>query len=250
MTITLLTLRGTSEPLNGSSTMLTRVTEYLDPAKYDTAHVVDIDYPASIGPVNAQNNPAGPSEQQSIDASIPLIAAAVRATPNLVCLLGYSLGAECVSRFLELKAQGLYGDCEIASAGFVANPRRAPGESIDPNPFGYGIAGAHGHWPAWIPTFTVANPADGITSCPSPSPLRTLNGPVSPLTFAVQNWNAGLAQQVLFNTSTSILQGGYTPAEWINAAALLRGYLVDGQHTTVYGVDGYCLRLAQKLNTL
>jgi hypothetical protein len=242
MAITVLTLRGTGEPVNGAGNMLKYVTNLLNPVKYSIG--ADIAYPASIGPVNPQTNPQGISEQQSIDDSIPLIAAAVRDTPNLVGLLGYSLGASCVSRFLELKAQGQYSDCEIAWSGLVANPWRARGEGLNPEAtYGFGISGQHSAWPTNIPTFTVANPADGITSCPAVSPLRDLAPGVDALTFAELNWTPAYAASLLTQHGEP-----YTPAEYVQAAALLRGYLIDGQHMEAYVQQGYVNRLADALN--
>ncbi len=241
MAITVLTLRGTGEPVNGAGNMLRYVTTLLDTTKFEIG--ADIAYPASIGPVNPQSNPLGLSEQQSIDDATPLIASAVRDTPNLVGLLGYSLGASCVSRFLELKAQGQYADCEIAWAGFVANPWRAQGEGLNPaGTYGFGISGQHGPWPN-IPTFTVANPADGITSCPAVSPLRQLPTGVDALTFASLDWTPAYALQLLTSHSTL-----YTPAEYVQAAALVRGYLIDGQHEVAYTQQGYTDRLAEAIN--
>jgi hypothetical protein len=242
MAITVLTLRGTGEPAGGPANMLRNVTDYLDTTKYEIGP--DVAYPASIGPVNPQSNPQGVSEQQSIDDSIPLIATAIRGTPNLVGLLGYSLGASCVSRFLELKAQGQYADCEIAWAGFIANPWRAEGEGLNPaGTYGFGISGQHGPWPSNVKTFTVANPSDGITSCPAVSPLRDLTPGVDALTFAELDWTPAYAASLLNHPG-----GVYTPAEYLQAVALLRGYMIDGQHTTAYINQGYTSRLVAALN--
>ncbi|MGF6888292.1 hypothetical protein ABIA39_003071 [Nocardia sp. GAS34] len=240
--ITVLTCRGAAEPLT-SPNMLTNVTDQLDTSLYVVGQ--DIPYPASVGPFNADHNPAGPSEEQSIATGLPLVAAAIRATPNLVGLLGYSLGAELVSRFLELKAQGQYQDCELAWAAVVANPNRAPGESIDADSAGEGINGPHAAWPTGIPVFTAANPMDGITSCPPRSPLRDLATGVSPFTFATLDWTPELA--------ASLLEGewptaDYSPGQLIEAGRLVYGYLFGGQHTTAYIDGGYLDRLATILN--
>lgn len=249
--ISVFTLRGTGETTGSANNMLTGVTSKLSPSKYVLGG--DIDYPASIGPANPQNSPFGASEEQSIQRGVELIAEAVRATPNLVGLLGYSLGAETVSRFMELKGQGQYADCEIAWAGFVANPNRAPGESIDGNSIGYGIAGAHKPYPAHIATFNAANPQDGITSCPADSPLRQLSDGISNLTFVGNTWTSDLLNRMLTNRwQPSDPWWWLHPIEtfnrYNNAAALLRGYLFDGQHTTAYIHGGYLTRLAQRLN--
>lgn len=243
--ITVLTCRGAAEPLSldGTTNMLSNVTGQLDTSIYLVGQ--DIPYPASVGPFNADHNPLGPSEEQSIAAGLPLLAEAIRATPNLVGLLGYSLGAELVSRFLELKAQGQYQDCELAWAGVVANPNRAPGESIDADPIGEGINGPHAAWPADLPVFTAANPLDGITSCPARSPLRQLATGVSPFTFATLGWTVELAQTLLDGEWPT---ADYTPGELAEAGMLIYGYLLGGQHTTAYIDGGYLDRLADLLN--
>lgn len=247
--ITVITLRGTGERVGSSENMLRYVTNKLDPAKYEIGP--DIDYPATIGPANPQGNPLGISEEQSIAQSLDLIAAAIRATPNKVGILGYSLGASCVSRFLERKAAGQYADCELAWAGVVANPWRAPGESIDPNPVYFGISGAHGPWPAGLPVYTAANPQDGITSCPSPSPLRSLADGVDNFTFARLDWTLALAGQLAVDAAQQAalsLNPVETAEHYVQAAALMRGYLIDGQHFWAYVRQGYTDRLAAALN--
>lgn len=251
MTITVMTLRGTSEVAGSSNNMLCNVTSELDQSKYIIGG--DLPYPASIGPDNSGVNPLGASENQSVAQGVDCIAYAVRKCPDVVGLIGYSLGAEVVSRFLELKGQGQYADCKLAWAAMVANPNRAPGESIDSPTVGYGINGAHSRYPVDVPVFNAANPQDGITSCPGNSPLRTLADQMSGFTFAGTSWSQDLMDRMLRNR--------WQPADpnwWMhpietwnrydNAAALLRGYLIDGQHMRHYIADGYCKRLAAHLN--
>lgn len=244
--ITVLTCRGTGEPVGGVDNMLTYLGWLLDGSRYELGD--DVPYAASVGPANAQGDLAGPSEDQSIAAGLPLLAAAIRATPNLVGLCGYSLGAELVSRFLELKAQGQYEDCELAWAAFVANPRRAPGESIDPDPAGLGINGEHGPWPRGLPTFTAANPLDGITSCPAGSPLHALAEGMSAFSFAdLGGWTADLAHQLI---DGQLLAEDYSPEQLLRAGQLMLGYVLGGQHTTAYVLGGYLGRLAARINAV
>lgn len=242
--ITVLTVRGTGESAGAPDNMLSYLTAQLDTAKYVIG--ADIPYPASVGPANHGGNVLGPSEDTSIRVGIANLAAAIRATPNLVVLAGYSLGAEVVSRFLELKAQGQYQDCELAGAVLVANPRRAPGESIDPAPVGEGINGAHGPWPSTVKTFTVANPCDGITSCPLRSPLRDLAAGMSAFSFAsFGGWTVDVARRMLDGDWPPV---DYTAAELLEAGQLMYGYLLGGQHTTAYVQGGYLERLAARIN--
>ncbi|WP_405134025.1 PE-PPE domain-containing protein [Nocardia sp. NBC_01388] len=250
--ITVLTCRGTGEPLGSPENLLVSVTSRLDPTKYEIGP--DVDYPASIGPANPQNSAAGCSEQQSIDQGMRALVAAIHRSPNKVGLLGYSLGAEVVTRFLEAKARGEYPDCEVAWAANVANPLRVAGDSIDPNPVGFGINGQHGLWPGEIPAWEVANPNDGITSCPVDSPLRTLADTVTAFSFAeLGGWTAALTDRLRRNRWQPDSFGWWMhPARtwnlWSQAAALMAGYLQGGQHNRAYCTEGYCDRLAAILN--
>lgn len=251
--ITVFTVRGTGEHINGWTNLLNHVTILLDRTKYIIG--ADIPYPASIGAANPNTNPLGCSEEESVVQGVKLIVDYVRACPNVVGLIGYSLGAETVSRFLELKVQGQFADCEIAWVGLVANPNRAPGESIDSNSVGYGINGVHAPYPAHIPVFTAANPQDGITSCPEGSPLRTLADHVSNFTFAGTSWSEDEMNRLLSNRWQPTDANWWAhPVETWNkyntAAALMRGYLFDGQHNTAYLYQGFCDRLAARLNQL
>ncbi|WP_067891153.1 hypothetical protein [Nocardia vaccinii] len=243
--ITVLTCRGTGEVTGAPTNMLAQLAHLLDPAKYEIG--ADIPYPAAVGPVGS-SGVLGPSEAGSVAAGLPLIADAIRATPNLVGLCGYSLGAELVSAFLEAKARGEYADCELAWAAVIANPNRAPGESIDPMPVGSGINGPHGPWPAHLPVFSAANPGDGITSCPDRSPLRALAHGMSAFSFAtLGGWTESLAQQLI---SGEWMTEDYSPGQLLRAGQLMLGYLLGGQHTTAYVTAGYLLRLADHINAM
>lgn len=250
--ITVLTCRGTGEPLASPDNLLTAVTSKLDPAKYEIGP--DVDYPASIGPVNPQRGLNGCSELQSIDFGVLALVAEIQSTPNKVGILGYSLGAEVVTRFLEAKARGDYPDCEVAWAANIANPLRIAGDSIDPNPTGFGINGPHGPWPADIPAWEVANPADAITSCPADSPLRTLADTVSAFSFAaLGGWTTNLANRLRGNRWQPDRFGWWlhpirTWSLWSQAADLMDGYLDKGEHNKAYVNEGFCDRLATILN--
>ncbi|KZM68113.1 hypothetical protein AWN90_09230 [Nocardia terpenica] len=231
--------------------MLRGVTRQLDPARYVIGP--DVDYPASVGPANHTADVLGCSEDESVVAGLAALATAVRATPDLVGLLGYSLGAEVVTRFLEAKARGEYPDCTIAWAATVANPLRREGDSIDSNEFGYGINGQHSAYPADIQTWEAANPADAITSSPADSPLRQLADGVSALTFANLSWTTDLADRFNRNRWQPGNPGWWmhpfaTARTWGQAAAGIRGYLDQTAHIRTYIQDGYLDRLAARIN--
>lgn len=240
--ITILTCRGTGESVGSPDNMLAYLMTLLDPARFEFGS--DIPYPAAVGPVGG-GGILGPSEVQSVADGLPMIAEAIRATPNLVGLCGYSLGAELVSAFLEAQTQGQYADCELAWAAVVANPNRAPGESIDTSPPGSGINGAHGAWPD-IPVWTAANPGDGITCCPDGSPLRALAQGMSAFSFAnFGGWTVDLAHELI---DGEFLTDRYMPQQLVRAGQLMYGYLLGGQHTIEYIQGGYMQRLADHIN--
>ncbi|MCX4094284.1 PE-PPE domain-containing protein [Nocardia sp. alder85J] len=251
MTVDVITCRGTSEPLDGEHNMLTYVTGELDPARYALAG--DLPYPAALGPIGPDGNPLGPSEDESVAAGVDALVRSIRSRVNPVGLLGYSLGAEVISRFLEARARGEFADCVVAWSACVANPLRREGDSIDPNPYGWGIAGQMRADPAH-PHFEVANALDTITSCPADSPLRTIADAMSAFSFAeLGGWTEDLADRLRHDR----WQPG-DPQWWLHpartwrrydeAAADVIGYLT-GQHNTAYIVGGYCGHLATILNS-
>lgn len=242
--LTAISCRGTGEALGGPDNMLAYLNRLLDPSKVIVG--VDVPYPASVGPANSAGNPLGPSEEGSIQDGLSLVAEAIRATPNLVLLEGYSLGAELVSRFLEAQAQGQYADCQLAGAVLIANPCRAPGESVDAGSSGEGINGAHGPWPKGLPIWTAANPLDGITSCPPRSPLRDIAAGMSAFSFAsLGGWTIDLAHRLIDDDWPT---ADYTPAQLLEAGQLMYGYLLGGQHFTTYLEGGYLERVAAAVN--
>ncbi|WP_327139350.1 PE-PPE domain-containing protein [Nocardia sp. NBC_01327] len=251
MPVDVVTCRGTGEPFQGATNMLAHVTALLDTTKFRI--VGDVSYPATVGAAGAAWNICGASEDESVREGIINLANLIRSTPNTVGVLGYSLGALVVSGFLEAKARGEYADCEVAWVGTVANPARAQDSSIDPQPFGFGVAGQHGPWPA-IPVWEAANPADVITSCPSDSPLRTFADGISAFSLAdTGGWTTDLIDRVRTHRWQpddlgSLLHPVATWRLWSTAAAAMEGYTVGGAHTTAYIAGGYLDRLASAIN--
>lgn len=247
--IDIITCRGCGEPYNGAHNMLTLVTAKLDPAKF---HVLaDVSYPASIGFANQTFNPVGPSEDESVKIGMESIASLTRSTDNKVGLLGYSLGAEVVSKFLEAQAAGEYADCEIAISACMANPLRREGDSIDAQPYGFGINGQMAADPKH-PHFECANPADGITSSPADSPLRSLADVVSAFGLSqIGGWGEDLVHRMLERRWQPVTWGWWQhPVKtwdlYEEAAAEIRGYLT-GAHTLQYE-QGFVDRLARVMN--
>lgn len=248
---TIAMVRGTGESFNGLNNMLRLVTTQLDLKKFDP-NPLEVSYPASIGFANQTFAVTGPSEDESVKIGIENLANLVRSTPNKVGVLGYSLGAEVVSRFNEAQARGEYADCAVVFTACVANPLREQGDSIDAGPRGFGINGQHGPFPDRH-HFEATNPDDAITSCPPDSPLRDLADVVSAFGFAaIGGWTQDLANRML--------QRRWQPANWGDllhpiktwdlyeeAAADVVGYLT-GHHTSQYIQGGFCDRLANVIN--
>lgn len=254
MVVDIVTARGTGEPYQGANNMLTLVTASLDPARY--ALLGDVQYPAAVGPANQDGNLLGPSEDESIRLGIAALAGMIRSSPNKVGLIGYSLGSELVSRFLEAQAAGQYTDCELAFSACVANPLRAEGDSIDAHPVGYGINGPHGPFPAGAVHLEAANPLDMITSCPEGSPLRALADGMSAFSFAqLGGWTQDLVKTLLQHrfqpVSIDWWQHPVTMWDLYEGAAIgVQGYLTRQTHIDAYIEGGYCSRLAAAINGL
>lgn len=228
-------LRGTSEKAPDAASEVHGLLAGVE-AKLTAAGMTctGINYPAAIGPANAENNVLGKvSMAESIEVGIAQVAALAtwcEAHGHRFGLVGYSLGSMVASRYLELAAKG-----EVpvpAFAGLVANPLRALGDSIDGVAKGWGIAGQHGEWPT-LPVFEVVNPADAIAACPARSPLRPL---ADLLTYAaaddLEEWGNDVLRRI--RTGDWQQEGPYTLVQWADAVGGLIGYLAGGQHTDAY----------------
>jgi len=252
--IDLITCRGTGEPVGGERNTLGVITAALDPQRFQV--LGDCAYPASIGPANQGLHLLGDSEDASVQAGVESLAQLIRSTDNQVGVLGYSLGAVVVTAFREAQARGEYPDCELAFSACLANPRRRPGDSIDPEPFGSGIDGPHADFGGDAPHFEAANPRDAITSCPLDSPLRTLADGMSAFSIAdLGGWTVEVVDRLLRRrwqpTSLgALLHPVRTWQLYDTAATDVRGYLWGGTHTHAYIADGYCERLAAAINRL
>ena len=250
--IDVITCRGTGEPHQGTGNMLCLVTAKLDPAKYQI--LGDLDYPASIGVANQGFQVTGVDENQSITDGVANLVTMIQATPNTVAVLGYSLGSEVVTRFNEAQARGEYADCDVAFTATMANPLRVEGDSIDPNPYGWGINGQHDRFPD-RPHLECANPADPITSCPPDSPLRTFADTVSAFSFAqLGGWTHDLADRLLTHRWQPASLGWWThPVKtwqlYDAAADDIYAYL-SGAHNLEYEQNGFIDRFAAAINAL
>ncbi|MEV2222674.1 PE-PPE domain-containing protein [Nocardia vinacea] len=230
--------------------MLAEVTKLLDSDRFA---VWGVPYPASYGPDGGDLG--GLDYKRSVDVGIQALLAEIRSTTNNVVLLGYSQGATVVSRVLEGMARGDYPDIEVAGAGLIANPHRAPGwASIDGSNEGFGIAGAHAPWPDTFPVYEVAQPKDPIPCLQASSPLRGFADLTEAFSVSDPLW---WGHELVDKVSHAATQ------QWIEPSSLdltlavedALNYAVFGQHTCYASLRipatgrTYCEELAHLINT-
>lgn len=250
--IDVVTVRGTGEILDAPTNILRNVTKELDHDRFRL--LADCPYPATVGPVGGRVD--GLSERANIEIGMNSLAAVIRATPNQVGIIGYSLGALVVDGFMEAKARGEYADCEVAFTACLANPARREGDSVDSGSHGYGINGPHGDFPAGHVHLEYANPGDAITSCAAGSPLRAIADGMGAFGFIeLGGWSQDLVDR--------LLRRRFQPINWDwwrnpvqtwqlynEAARQVVGYLDGSQHIRAYIEGGYCHRMAEAINEL
>ena len=232
--ITLVTLDGIGGH-GGPTSMLgaNLVRPLVATGKYEEVEVHGLQ---SIGPANpTPERDIGAWLEESTNHDARLIADAVRATPNLAAVAGYSGGAAAVSRLLEDMRRGVdyTRDLEIVWAATVANPYAAPDRSGR-----YGVAGAHAPFPWAVSHYEIANVDDGICRCPKYSTLR----------FLTDLGQVGTVEDWIRRTWAKQWQTG-APDNWNPIAVadrlatdvgLLRGYLAPG---TAHGAQYWERRL-------
>ncbi|WP_280320118.1 PE-PPE domain-containing protein [Nocardia wallacei] len=212
---------------------------HLDPELFAFRYIA---YPGTFG--------NGPSYADSRAAGRQALIDAIRSTPNLVCLGGFSQGAGIAGDLAAEIGRGEHADLEVVGCALIADPYRPPGGGMPgwPTAPGYGIAGAREVWR--IPTWWAAIDSDVITSARAGSPLRavadittwfSLNSPV-----AADKW----ARDLVDRARTGRWQRWWSVENWRTWGGAIRdaqGYLT-GQHTVDYVVHGQCERLAQIVN--
>lgn len=219
-------VRGTGESLNSNLP-----TAFMRPLLGPGDTLTQVDYPASIGPANPTPNTWGPSMEKSLNLGLEALVAAVRRTPNIPVLVGYSLGAYVISRFLENLAAGKYPDLQVAGAIQIASPRAPLVNGRE------GLARAHGRYS--VPVCDIRNYWDMICNTPSDSPLMKITGLVAigtlgvPDGFDVWNW-----------VSRELLRASAPPS--LGDLRLVEGYLPGGNedHTRPYLADPVFRRAA------
>lgn len=232
----LITACGTGEQPNGVATMWAGVSQLLG----DVVTWTPIDYPASIACFNPTGSISGASEAISRAEGVAAMVAAIRATDDRVIIGGYSLGALVVSDLLAAIARGEYPDLEIDVVVNLANPGRAEGESYGLPSTGFGLDGQHPAWPAGIPVYEIANPADAITSAPADSPWRMAADAIRTFNISVEgieSWVSSMIAQMDGRQQVQAQAHLFDAAWWAAYAAApgqLYGYALGGEHTNGY----------------
>lgn len=249
--IDVITVRGTGEAMNGPGNMLRNVANRLDPDRFRL--IGDCPFPATVGPVGGA--PDGPSVDHNIDTGVTALVAMIRASPNVVGVVGYSLGALIVTQLRELQALGVHTDCELAFTACVANPARRAGDSIDPGSHGYGITGERAEFLPNVPHFEAANPRDLITSASAGSPLRTVADGMLAFSIAeLGGWSVDMATRFRSQRFQPVSVDWWrdpigTYRAYNEAWRGVLGYL-GTEHIGEYITGGYCARLADRINAL
>lgn len=237
------TLRGTGEGRGVRTGMCGAVARKLNPDYFD---LYEIAYPATIGRIGA-----GPSQfphplDESVTMGVELLAKQIRDTQYPAGIISYSLGGIVASRFLEAVEAGEYLNTngkplQIDFVINIANPSRAPGESVVHAP-GYGLHSSHGRWPARTAVYELANPADIICSADKWNPARRIAGNLSPYS-ALQQRNSDPFKDLRKIQSDDVL-ARLRPGRYLEAAIGLGGYLFPDPRT---GVTQHTLYASQPM---
>lgn len=189
MVIDVITAQGvgeeiTQEPLR----MVEHVFLHLDQTLF---HETPVETYVNVGVVGA-------GEDRSLDESRVevknSILQAVRDTPNLAIIMGYSGGALAAGDALSEIRRGMHPDLEVICGALIADPAQPEGLA----PEGFGITGSRPvTGGVYVPTYWLHNSSDPICSTPALSPLRTLADQLSAESLAnLDLWVKDLANRL------------------------------------------------------
>ncbi|WP_378733619.1 cutinase family protein [Nocardia brasiliensis] len=235
--IDVLIMGGTWNP-NGEG-VTNAFASHLDPAKFRARW---IDYPADYG--------SRVTYADSVRAGREALINAIRATPNLVVLAGYSQGAGIAGDVADEIGRGMHTDLEVLGVALIADPARPAGmDLVGLDPGGYGITGQR-HITG-IPAWHVAAEGDPITALPEGSALRSIADLSAYWNMASLDGFIRWGQSLIETASSRQLQRWWSIENhrtWFGAARQARAYLFDGRHTDAYVFEGHARRLAEALN--
>lgn len=184
--------------------------------------IIDLKYPASIGPVNSTPNQFdwGPGLNQSVSAGVLELQRVIEEMDDVPVIVGYSLGALVITRYLEHRYHNGLFDQEIKKVILLANPaaqKKRSGSDVRA-----GICGP-GMYSGKVPIIEISNWNDMICSTPTNSVLTKLPNLISMVTGDHVNAN-DLFWELVKNPGRMTMQDYY----------LIQGYLSRVEHERVY----------------
>lgn len=233
-----ITLRGTGETHKAPQSMFGQITRRMGKIRA----WFDLNYPASVGLVNSDYNPFGPSLQESIRRGVEMLSEAVedlaRLEPDTPLVVGgYSLGALAVNEWMRSAPSDQLD--AVDRVVLLANPARPMGATeYAPACHWSGIASDLALESYPLDVFNVAHSEDAITNVSPKSPLRN----IVPWLYALDIDVPG----VWFNSISSQVKKGtlvrapihLLDKEWRAAASRttieLYRYAFGGTHTADY----------------
>lgn len=231
--IDFLMFKGTGAPEGGDG-ICRLFTDRLDRRKFNVRY---IEYPASYG------NPAyGISVSKGVVAGLK----AIRESPNVCAVGGFSQGATVAGNIAAAIGAGRYPELELSHCALIADPLRAKGSStLNPGVGGYGIGGSRPV--TGIDHFMqVAASGDPICALPE-NPLRWLADVSEYAGPDLDAWMRNLMWKAVNRGFQNWWQPQYW-RDWGNARGWLDNYLKHGKHTDSYVREGLCLLLADRMN--
>lgn len=210
----------------------------LDQARFE---VVNVPYPAEYGDPDSYIQSRAIGRANAIQA--------IKNTPNLAVLGGYSAGAEIsgdLARDIGAARDPELSALKVLGCSLMADPSRPFGQGG--TPIGYGISGQRGI--VGLPTWWVANPTDPITCLDPGSALRLIADFTGLFSLDPRQWFAWLQSlpQIIAANEEQHWWEHTNPLEILNAGNELVNYMFAGQHTTRYIEGGYAQRLADTVN--
>lgn len=201
-----------------------------------------VDYPADFGTAVPYAESRAVGRQALIDA--------IRATPNLVVLGGFSQGAGIAGDLADEIGRGLHPDLEVVGCALIADPARPPRSGMPHRPPapGYGITGAREVY--GVPTWWAAAVGDCITALPAGSPLRSIADATE--FYSLRDAPAFFfwMQSLLDRARSDRWQRWWSiehVRSWGGAVRYARGYF-EGRHTLDYIRHGHAQALAEVIN--
>lgn len=216
--------RGTGEQLGSS--MVWTVADKLDPNRYN---IIEIDYPATIGPIGGRL--AGTSLNESVEIAVDK-AINRMVNSDKIGIISYSLGAIASTRLLErlAAAEVTYSSGNLIEPLFavqIANPARNENDSALGLGRGSGIHSSHLAFPKDTFNLEIANGYDMITSSDKNSPNRLLSDVISPFSFMqLAQTGSANAQKALMNVQKQDKFSWLHINRYVKALEDIGGYLI------------------------